>query len=178
MSDVVIKGTKACAGVLNNQGGDDTMVCASLGEWGQVQEETNFHWHKRASDKRSTAQRRGGILRSHESQWERGGGKAKIFILYISRYFTVCVSHWVCTAVCMIRHSGYDSQLWSYMLKSFWRGYFDTSSDYYDHIGEYFRPSYRVVVSGQMKTGFRSATSSCLHIQNPSSTNNSPLVTH
>lgn len=72
------------------------MECVSLGEWGQVQEETNFHWHKRASDESGAAQQRGGILRPHENP----GGKStgiktlevfhipNLYIFHTARYFT------------------------------------------------------------------------------------------
>lgn len=96
------------------------MARVSLGEWGQVQEETNFHWHKRASDKSSTAQQRGGIPRSLENHW---GGTGKIFFCIFQ---DILLLGGACKAVCIIRHWGYDSQLWSFMLKqrSYWWVYF------------------------------------------------------
>lgn len=42
----------------------------SLGEWGQVQEEMNSHWHKTVYNKSSTVQWYDGILHPQESQRE------------------------------------------------------------------------------------------------------------
>lgn len=128
------------------------MARASLGEWGQVQEETNFHWHKS-----STAQEWWYPTFSWESLG--GGGAQERFFWYISRYFTAGRSMQGCVhnealglwLTAMIFHA----KIVIILVGVFW------PSDYYEYIGEYFWPS----------------SAPCLQMQNPSSSYDSPLVT-
>lgn len=146
------------------------MERVSLGEWGQVQEETNFHWHKRASDESGTPQQRGGILHPHENP----GGKSTRRAGSVSNSKFIYFSYWkvfycnMCARLCAWLCA------WSHGLRLALKGMIyhakiiiilvgdiciltclQTILTTLD-LGDYFWQSSRAVVSGQRKTGFRS----------------------